>query len=84
MGQAILLFGTGLGAVSPAVPTGAAASADPLSRVAAKVAATVGGAAADVLFAGLAPGFAGLWQINVILPTGVSNAVRSLKLWRAW
>jgi hypothetical protein len=31
--QAILLFGTGLGAVSPAVPTGAAASGDTLSQV---------------------------------------------------
>jgi len=69
-GQAILLFGTGLGAVSPA-----AASADPLSWVTPKVTATVGGAPADVSFAGLAPGFAGLWQINVALPAGISDAV---------
>jgi glucosylceramidase len=74
-GQAIFLFGTGLGAVSPAVATGAPASSDPLSWVAAKVTATVGGVAADVLFAGLAPGFAGLWQVNIALPTGVSGAV---------
>jgi len=74
-GQAILLFGTGLGAVSPAVPTGAAASANPLSWVTAKVTATVGGAPADVLFAGLAPGYAGLWQINLTLPSGMSGAV---------
>src|ERR1022692_1629415 len=39
--QAILLFGTGLGAVSPPVPTGAAASADPLSWVTANVTAAV-------------------------------------------
>ena len=74
-GQAILLFGTGFGAVSPAVPTGTAASSDPLSRVIAKVTATVNSAAADVPFAGLAPGFAGLWQINVTLPAGLSGAV---------
>ncbi|MGC9950096.1 MAG: glycoside hydrolase family 30 beta sandwich domain-containing protein [Bryobacteraceae bacterium] len=69
----IQLFGTGFGAVSPAVPTGAAASADPLSNVTATVTATVGGAAASVLFAGLAPGFAGLWQIDVALPAGTSG-----------
>jgi glucosylceramidase len=74
-GQAILLFGTGLGAVSPAVPTGAPAGDNPLSTVTAKVTATVGGADAQVLFAGLAPGFAGLWQINVALPAGTSGAV---------
>ncbi|MGA2736293.1 MAG: glycoside hydrolase family 30 beta sandwich domain-containing protein [Bryobacteraceae bacterium] len=73
-GQAILLFGTGFGAVSPAVPTGEPAGADPLSQVTAKVTATVGGAPAEALFAGLAPGFAGLWQINLTLPEGTSGA----------
>jgi glucosylceramidase len=73
-GQAITLFGTGLGAVSPGVPTGAAAGADPPSQVTAKVTATVAGAPATVLFAGLAPGFAGLWQVNVALPAGTSGA----------
>jgi glucosylceramidase len=71
----IQLFGTGFGAVSPAVQTGAAASATTLSQVVAKVTATVGGAAAKVLFAGLAPGFAGLWQIDVSLPAGTPGAL---------
>ncbi|HUD99592.1 MAG TPA: IPT/TIG domain-containing protein [Bryobacteraceae bacterium] len=73
--QAILLFGTGFGAVSPSVSTGAAAGSDPPSQVIANVTATVNGGAANVLFVGLAPGFAGLWQINVALPAGVSGAV---------
>jgi glucosylceramidase len=71
----IQMFGTGLGAVSPPVPTGAAASGSTLSQVVAKVTATVSGASAKVLFAGLAPGFAGLWQIDVALPAGSPGAL---------
>lgn len=74
-GKAIFLFGTGLGAVSPAVATGAAAAFEPLSWVTAKVTAMVGGESAGVLYAGLAPGFAGLWQMNLQLPSDVSGAV---------
>jgi glucosylceramidase len=77
-GQAILLFGTGLGAVSPAVPTGAAASTDQLSYVTAPVTATMGGVPVKVLFAGMAPGFAGLWQVNLEIPSGASGAVPAI------
>ncbi len=73
--EVIQLFGTGLGAVSPAVPTGAAASGTTLSQVVATVTATVNGNPAGVPFAGLAPGFAGLWQVDVDLPAGVSGAL---------
>jgi len=72
----IQLYGTGLGAVYPAVATGAPASDDPLSWVTAAATVTVGSLPpANPLYTGLAPGFAGLWQINVLLPTGVSGAV---------
>lgn len=67
-GGLLAVFLTGLGAVSPAVADGAAAPLSPLSYVSAAVSATVGGQAANVAFSGLAPGYGGLYQVNVIVP----------------
>ncbi|MCU1238054.1 MAG: repeat containing protein [Candidatus Solibacter sp.] len=66
--DAVVAYVTGLGAVSPAVPTGSSAPLDVLSFAQATVTATLGGVAAPVQFAGLAPGFVGLGQVNVIIP----------------
>lgn len=67
----ILLFGTGFGEVSPPVASGAATQG--LSRVVAPVRATISGTDAPVLFAGLAPGFVGLYQVNVMVPAGLGS-----------
>ena len=63
----IAAYLTGFGAVDNPVATGAAAPADPLSRVM-NVTATIEGQTASVVFAGLAPGFAGLYQVNILVP----------------
>jgi uncharacterized protein (TIGR03437 family) len=65
-GEVILLFGTGFGPTTPAVPTGqifsgAAPLADPT-----QLHMTIGGAAATVQFAGMVA--AGEYQFNVVIP----------------
>lgn len=67
-GQFVSVFATGLGAVSPLVASGQPAPAAPVSRTTLAVSATVRGVPAIVDFAGLAPGFAGLYQVNVLVP----------------
>lgn len=75
-GEILVLFATGLGATNPAVPTGAASPANPPASTVARVTATMGGRAANVLFGGLAPGFTGVNQVNFQVPEGVSGSVQ--------
>ena len=71
-GEIIQVFCTGLGATNPAVASGAPGpAAEPLARVVTAVEAQVGGRQATVHFAGLAPGFVGLYQVNVEIPAEV-------------
>jgi adhesin/invasin len=71
---------TGLGDVSPGVSDGAAASSNPLSYTNNTITAAVGGTAATVTFAGLAPGFASLYQVNVLIPAGVSTGDNTIAI----
>ncbi len=68
VGSAAILYGTGLGALDNPIASGAAATATPLSRSKQTVTLKVGNTPAQVLFAGMTPGFVGLMQINFIIP----------------
>ena len=53
---------------------GAAAPTSPLSTTVNPVSVTIGGMPAQVMFQGLAPGFAGLYQVNAVVPSGIPPA----------
>lgn len=74
-GEIITFFATGLGATTPAVATGAPAPSVTPALASLPVTVTIGGTQSVVLFAGLAPGFAGLCQVNLTVPFGVSGDV---------
>jgi len=70
-GSVVQVYGTGGGALSPAVTVGNVAG-DTLSKVTLPYSATVNGENAKVLYAGSAPGLVfGVYQFNVQLPTDV-------------
>ena len=72
-GQALVIYCAGLGTVAPNVPAGAGSPpGGPVSNTTAPVSVTIGGQSAQVLFSGLAPGFAGLYQVNAVVPGGIA------------
>ena len=72
-GQFVSIFATGLGPVGNPPATGAAALSNPLAMATNQVQVTIGGLPAVVSFAGLAPGFVGLYQVNAQVPAGAAT-----------
>jgi len=67
-GEVLHIYATGQGVVSPAVDDGVAAPAQPLSRSIATPNVFLLSRQLEVLYNGLAPGLAGVWQLDVMLP----------------
>ena len=67
LGESVTLFGTGQGETSPPSGTGQMAPVMSAHRIE-EASVMVGGSAAEVVSAGLAPGFAGVFLIQVRIP----------------
>jgi uncharacterized protein (TIGR03437 family) len=67
--EVITLWGTGFGRTDPEIPAGKIVTAP--GRLVAQALATIGGATAEVQFAGLT--IAGVYQFNVLVPEGVPD-----------
>ncbi|HTW65419.1 MAG TPA: hypothetical protein VME17_12410 [Bryobacteraceae bacterium] len=79
-GDVIVLYASGLGAVNPPVAAGVQAPVATLSNTVNPVTAMIGGQSAKVEFAGLAPGFASLYQVNIVVPSGVASGTAAATL----
>jgi uncharacterized protein (TIGR03437 family) len=71
-GETVLVYLTGLGAVNPPVADGTAGSGNPLSKAVATPDVFIGGIQAAVAYAGLAPLYPGLYQMNVTVPSDLA------------
>jgi uncharacterized protein (TIGR03437 family) len=71
-GSVIIAYLTGSGPVTPAVADGAAAPSTGLTQTVSTPVVTIGGTSAQVQFSGLTPGFVGLLQLNITVPSGMA------------
>ena len=79
-GEYAFLYAAGLGPVTNAPVTGAGGPASPLAMTTAEVTVTLAGAPCQVPFAGFAPGLAGVYQVNFLVPNGLPSGSQELIL----
>ncbi len=73
-GTVVVLYATGLGLTDPLPQDGVRSSPLVLAEVASPVTVTIGGKAAQVLYAGSAPGqIAGVMQVEAVVPAGAGT-----------
>jgi uncharacterized protein (TIGR03437 family) len=79
-GETLAVYLTGLGAVSPAIADGASGPSGTLSYATNTIAVNFFGTAGTSDFAGLAPKYSGLYQLNVTVPAGLAAGPNFLNI----
>jgi uncharacterized protein (TIGR03437 family) len=79
-GETIILWGSGFGPTTPAIPYGTAVPSTPVFSTSSNVSATLNGAPITVYqnLAYLTSGIAGVYQIGVTVPAGLANGTYPL------
>ena len=72
-GDVIILWGTGFGPTNPAAPFGVQIPSTSTFLTASPVTVSVGGTSATVFGAAMAPGFAGLFQVAIQIPSSLAD-----------
>jgi len=76
VGDTIVMYGVGFGSVNPSTPAGQIVPQTPGNSLTTPLAVFFGPAQATLSYFGLAPGYVGLYQFNVVVPNvAASNAV---------
>lgn len=71
-GEQVVIYATGLGATNPPFATGTPANQSNTTVL--PVSVTIGGKGATVTYSGLTQGWVGLYQVNVIVPSGLAGS----------
>jgi uncharacterized protein (TIGR03437 family) len=79
-GEVLEMYGTGLGATNPPVPAGLPSPGNPPAIAQVTPTAQIGSVDAKVQFAGLTPGLVGVYQINAVVPIGLSAGAYTVSL----
>jgi uncharacterized protein (TIGR03437 family) len=74
-GETVVIYLTGLGQTSPVVSDGMPAPVDPLALALTPPTVDLGGVTLPVIYAGLAPGQVGVYQINATVPTNAPEGL---------
>ncbi len=79
--ETLVVYATGLGPVTGAMVTGQVSASNPLQSTTQIPTVNIGGASGNVSFAGLTPGYLGLYQVNVqVPPNAPANTALTISL----